>query len=498
MNNISLFQLIKSLDKTEKTYFKRFSSIHVRGKQNNYVRLFDAINKQSIYNEEKLLKKFENERFTNQFAVAKNYLYNLILKSLTHYHSDVESEIQSLIHKAEILKGKNLESQSESLIKKAKDIAIKHEKFNYAAECASKLLVFPKAKRLSTKEEDVLETEELYDEIRDIYRLAENLVDYRKKYTELMQVYGRLGVARDAENIAEIEHIVKSKLIENEDEARSISSLLKLYEVKIWNSIITSDFKSYNKYTAKSLMIFQKNQSLIQTNKDYYIYLHYSHCDSCLRTKKYDEALLHIKQMRSLEADNKFEKSIIFVYSCMAELHYHLDTKNYTEGVEYVEKLEILFSESKDLAIADYQKYHICFYAANLSLAAGSYHNALQWINLTLVEYKNFRLDLHCIVQIMELIIHYELKSYGLLEYKIRSTYRFLLKKDRLFKLEKTFINYIKKLIEIHSEKELRLFFEKLKIEIEDAVKDPMEQQFLANFDIVSWLAGKVKQVSTT
>ena len=51
-----LFQLIKSLSKQEKRYFKLYASRHVIGEKNKYVQLFDAIDKQAAYNEEKIKK----------------------------------------------------------------------------------------------------------------------------------------------------------------------------------------------------------------------------------------------------------------------------------------------------------------------------------------------------------------------------------------------------------------------------------------------------------
>ena len=77
----SLHQLIQALSKTEKKYFKDFSG------QGNYIILFDAINNQEEYDEAKLLKKFAKEPFVKNFSVAKNYLYEAILRSLRAYQA---------------------------------------------------------------------------------------------------------------------------------------------------------------------------------------------------------------------------------------------------------------------------------------------------------------------------------------------------------------------------------------------------------------------------
>ena len=46
INSQDLFRLIKSLSIAEKRYFKIFANRHVRGEENKYVKLFDAIDEQ--------------------------------------------------------------------------------------------------------------------------------------------------------------------------------------------------------------------------------------------------------------------------------------------------------------------------------------------------------------------------------------------------------------------------------------------------------------------
>ena len=64
------------------------------GDQNNYLVLFDAIDRQSEYDEVKLLNKFRNEPFVKRFSIAKSRMYNAILKSLDAYHANSSVEAQ--------------------------------------------------------------------------------------------------------------------------------------------------------------------------------------------------------------------------------------------------------------------------------------------------------------------------------------------------------------------------------------------------------------------
>ena len=102
-----LFDLIQSLTVSEKRYVKVFTARYKGDK--NYLRLFDAINKQEVYDEAALLKKFRKEKFTRQINYTKNSLYNLILKSLQAYHDkSIETQLSDYSQQVEILYHKGL------------------------------------------------------------------------------------------------------------------------------------------------------------------------------------------------------------------------------------------------------------------------------------------------------------------------------------------------------------------------------------------------------
>src|ERR1035437_5648878 len=127
-----LFDLIRSLNPSEKRHFSLYAHRHIVGEENNYLKLFDAIDKQQEYDEVALKKKFSHEKFVQQIHVAKNYLYSLILKSLNEYHSADSSNIQlrELLNSAEILFGKGLYKQSSKILRKTN--------INIRSDCSGK------------------------------------------------------------------------------------------------------------------------------------------------------------------------------------------------------------------------------------------------------------------------------------------------------------------------------------------------------------------------
>ena len=82
-----IHQLIHSLTKNEKGYFVKLLKVHGGDPMNKkYFLLFSAIDKQLTYNESALTNQFKAEPFIKQFSVAKNYLIQIILKSLIQFN----------------------------------------------------------------------------------------------------------------------------------------------------------------------------------------------------------------------------------------------------------------------------------------------------------------------------------------------------------------------------------------------------------------------------
>ena len=128
--NEALFELIQSMNKSEKRYFKVISTRHSIGGENNYMRLFDAVSKQKKYDEEKLFQLFKEEAFLNRFSITKKRLYDHILSSLDSFHSSnsIDAQLFKLLHSADILYDKSLYDQSKRILRSAEKLAIKHEK----------------------------------------------------------------------------------------------------------------------------------------------------------------------------------------------------------------------------------------------------------------------------------------------------------------------------------------------------------------------------------
>jgi hypothetical protein len=107
-----LHELIRSLTKSEKRFFKLHSALQSGDK--NYLRIFDAIDRQKVYDEDAVKKQFAKETFIKHFPSEKNHLYKLILKALRAYHGEasVSGLLKQEIKNIEILYDKALYNEA--------------------------------------------------------------------------------------------------------------------------------------------------------------------------------------------------------------------------------------------------------------------------------------------------------------------------------------------------------------------------------------------------
>lgn len=127
MNPDSLFELVSSLNRSEKRHFR----LQVKGSAGSpplYLQLFDLLLKMKYYQPEKLEEIFPDKIKLNS---VKKHLYRKILRALQDYHAESsrELEIKNLLCQGEILFKRRLYQQAKKLIERSLKIASSFEVF---------------------------------------------------------------------------------------------------------------------------------------------------------------------------------------------------------------------------------------------------------------------------------------------------------------------------------------------------------------------------------
>ena len=131
----TLFQLIHSLEKSEKRHFKLYIKRSSTKEDLKIVQLFDALDKLSDYDEKSLLKKLPGIE-KPQLSNLKTHLYKQILASLRLLKSSdsIDLQLNETFDYAHILYKKGLFQQSLRLLDRAKETAKANQKFNFLVQ----------------------------------------------------------------------------------------------------------------------------------------------------------------------------------------------------------------------------------------------------------------------------------------------------------------------------------------------------------------------------
>jgi len=172
----TLFQLVHSLEKSEKRHFKLYIKRSSAKEDLKIIQLYDALDKMHEYDERLLLKKMPDITKT-QLANLKNHLYKQLLASLRllKSHDNVDLQLSEHLDNARLLYNKGLKIQSLRILEKAKELARTNQKFNTLVQILS----------LEKKIETLHITRRLQDRADHLAMEANEVHERRKMITQL-------------------------------------------------------------------------------------------------------------------------------------------------------------------------------------------------------------------------------------------------------------------------------------------------------------------------
>lgn len=492
-----LFDLIKSLTKSEKRFFKLQSALQSGDK--NYVRLFDLIDKMSEYDEELVKKTFKGEKFIKHLPSEKNHLYKLILKALRSYYGEtsVSSMLKQEIKNIEILYNKALFEECGKFLERAKKIAQKYEKFYYLFE-----LINWEKTLLEESFEDgrFVDLDKLIEEEKDVLERLRNLAEYHVLYSKINYVFRSGGYSRTEENRNIIDDIVNHPLIKGKNTALSMRAATICYYTQGFCNLANGDSETaLNKFT-KVKNILDEHTALRMDLPKRYIRTLSNIITSLTDLGKYTEAREMIALMRSLKDQEGFDypdlETTIFKNTGLAELGLSHTTGQFSRGVKEVEEITRQLTNYEGKL---HKEHELAFFYqfAYIYFGEGQHSKSLSWLNKVLNDNENdLRQDIYSYARLFNLVIHYELGNHDLLEYTIKSTSRYLQKRMRDFPMEKLIIEQFKKLIRTQSVTEKRNIMVNFKEQLQKLVLQPEDEVLMKHFDFVSWLESKLTNES--
>lgn len=489
-----LFKLIKSLTKAEKRNFKLYVNRLNGGEDLKFLSLFDIIDKQKDYNEEDILKKGKNIKASQLPNIKANLSKNLLVSlRLMAQQSDIDIQLRQQLDWAKILYNKALYKQSLIMLEKAKIMAEKHSRELLYFE----MLEFEKliesqyvTRSIENKAELITKESQNLNEKLALSSALSNLA------IKLYGFYLKNGYVRDEEDQTRITDFFHEEMPAFKFEKLGFLEKVYLYQSHVWYYLIIQDFLMVYRYGLKWVQLFDEHPEAKLSYTDLYIKGIANMLDGLYFIGDYErfEKALHelgdfMKNGKTLFHKN--EELQLFQSYYVHVINWNFMEGTFSEGsilmpeiADYIEKNEIYIDNHNILVF--YYKIG-CMY-----FGAGDNRNAIRYLNLV-INYRDdeLRTDIQCFARILNLIAHFEMQNYDLIEYLVKTTYRFLSKMSDMHRVQKEILFFLRKLPSTPEEKLVDAFKVLLK-ELKQLRSDPYEKRPFLYLDLISWLESKI------
>ena len=490
-----LFLLIKSLSGPEKRYFKLFSKYYSQGRDSKYMLLFESMDAQIVFDDFALREiLYQSEILeTRKYSELKAYLFELILRALQHYEESkfYDLKISRYLNNIKVLFSRSLYQDALEQVKKAERLARKNEDFSTLI----KLIEWEKRIPFVQSDIDFLDKAlvKLEEDSVTVRKQLSNLIDFRNLYFRIMQLIRKDPLSRSPEENLELENIINTPILKSSNNFLSYRAELLYHRILGLYFYTKFDYQLFYKHSKKFLTLLEANQAIRGEEISEYISALSNFSLSCGLLQKHDEVELTLPKFLKINAKSQDHRIRIHRQYYSIAFSLYIDKGDFQKGkellLEHFEKIKA-FPDEEFQSTALYHSYFYIYFGV------GDYDEALVYLNKLLnLPRTNERQDLLGVAQILNLIIHYEMGNSNLLEYLLRSAYRFLKKRNKLFEFERRVISFIKDSEKISSRVQLRERFLKLKNEFQSLEKLPSEKVIFQYFDFISWLESKIKEM---
>lgn len=490
-----LVKLIHSMSKAEKKQF-RIHSEHKTGEP-RYLILFDAIERSVKFNEPDLKKT----RGINpaQLPNLKIQLYHKILHSIRSMRAtrSVEGMVTDMVEEARILYDKCLYEDCLRMLVKARDLSIKH---NMQVLLLGIYELEKKALGLisshGTGHDRVVE---IIDETNRHLQQIETTNTFSNLLLTLNELYRQYGFIRTRAEMTEVKKRFQRSLPAFYDEKKlGFEERYYLFFAYTAFCFFIRNIQDGHRYALKLVHLFSEYPEMKYSRTEFFIKALNQLLVAQNKLHLTDDFLLTHRQLALLKRDKKIKMSRninlhLFKAIYIHEINKHFMLGDFTKGVRVVNGHSVELA--RFVSILDKNTTYLFYYKiACLYFGANQFRQANTWLSLIVRDESSaVREDLQSFARLMRLVCFFELNDDDGVQFNIKATYRFLLRKKTFNRYEQLIIQFLKGLKGNESSRELMRRFILLKTQMVKISSRHFEQRSFMYFDIISWLDSKIQ-----
>ena len=493
----ALYKLIKSLRKSEKRFFRLHAGRHVKG-ENNILKLFNEIEKQKEYDEEKLKKHFKGTTLSKYLAFNKHYLYKQILKSLHNFYSASHAEniIREQTHYIKILFDRRLLDDCEKLVEKTILLAKKYE-------------AFPELIRLLEWKIEVMVVrlfegyeEKEITEIENEFRSAiESLQEFLLQYLSQQKLYFGLqkrGLTIFRSKSGEYKKMVAA--IEKSTPKGFRSRILKEYFLEVANRNISGDESKAEKNVKNILSLTEQFPHMTKNNPRHRMAALYNLALNKLMVRDNSSAQEIADEMKKFTETTRLSigqmQTGVYLHATV-QMGIYTNELNYAAAEEYYKHY---LQKRKTFSGLEPNHSHekvITYVMGHLSFNAGKYKEAVHHLSaITVTRHSSARSDIDGYARILQLFSFFVIGNTLSLETSARSLEKSMAKQNNLYRIEKTALDFVRRNTKhIHNRAALKEQYDLLKKDLENIRGHGSKEEKIAieYIDLENWAEKQAK-----
>lgn len=492
-----LVQLILSLTRSEKRHFRIFVKRNQSSDDILFLQLFDFLDKYQEYDEERILKKLPDIK-KRQLSNLKAHLYKQLLVSLRllNKNHDLNIEIRESIDYARVLYNKGLYRQSLDILDKIKVRALDTEREILALE----IIDFEKhieSQYITRSIKD--RANQLTKQSNEIYRRLTLSNELSNLALQLYGLFLKTGFARNEKDYETVTVFFNSKLPNLPSRQLSFYEKMHYNQAHLWYYHIIQNFPMTYRYAQRWVDTFYDMPDAMMYETPMFLKAMHNLLGTLFNLWHYDRFMAVLDDLMALENKlpvNKVKnvEGLYKLYLYIHKINQHFMEGTYSQGVNLVvdDLMEII--NKKEYNWDDHRLMQFYYKIACLYFGSGDNSTAIDYLNM-IINQKNpdYRQDIQCFARILSLIAHYELGNDRLVEYQIKSVYRFLGKMKDLHEIQKEIFKFLRRTPRMRPSQVEKEFIA-LKARLEVAKEKPFERRPFLYLDIISWLESKIEK----
>lgn len=494
-NNDPVFQLVKSLNRSEKRHFRLFANRQGSSEGLKFLQLFDALEDAAHYDDERILAQVPAIKKV-QLANLKANLYRQLLASLRMYHAgqNLDIQLREQLDYARVLYNRGLYHQSLRMLERLKVSAQQVGMSHIALQALDfeKLIEAQYITRSLQGRAEELSAESL--------TLVEHVSQQHVLSNLALRMYGsylQIGHARNQADFERLTTFFRSALANVDMRNADFFEELYYYQAHVWYYTITQNFLACYRYAQKWVDLFERYPAIRQQQTMLYLKgLHNLLITSynLLYYSKFTQVLAKLEAFAD-DPDRRSNPNIemlLFLYIYTNRINAYFMRGRFTEGLAIVPPLLANLAQFQQQL--DPHRLMVFYYKiASMYFGSGDFNKAIEYLT-KIIQFRDnaLREDIQCFARILNLIAHYEAGRDESLDYQVKSVYRFLGKMNDQQQMQVAIFQFLRTVGDLNPQ-ELKNAFIQLKDRLIAISHDPFERRPFMYLDIVSWLESKIE-----